>query len=109
MPTYTQNRITIAFPEADLELAQRLGELFDPDSGGRETFVSDRVANGHLWTSTVVYEELEPMLRRRDPAEWYPFLLMLATEKGLEPLTQEEVEHLCAACLLDEEFSGLSD
>lgn len=107
MPTFTTNRIIIAFPIEDFELTQRLGELFDPDSGGRDTFTLDRTDKNCVWTSTVVYEYLEPLLRSRNPEEWFPLLSELASMKGVEPLTQEEVTHLCEVCLIDDEFNNL--
>lgn len=108
MPTYTQNRLTLAFPAEDIALLKRLGELFDPDTGGRDTFTLDRQHAGHVFTITVVYEYLEPLLRARDPAQWFPLLSELATMKGVEPLTMDEVTHLCDVCLIDDEFTSFA-
>ena len=110
MTTWTDT-IPLAIPADLIALGNKAAALFDPDTGGAQTFpeANAPIDNPtHSLIRTQLIAEFVPMLQHRDPAIWHPILAQMAEERGREALTLEEVTTLCASLLFDTECDSLT-
>lgn len=98
--------IRLAYPAADLDLANRAGAILDPDTGGDRTFDGRTMLIGgepYIYADIPMQAPKPAIVQARDPAVWYAVLAELAVAKGLEPMTLAECQHLCAVAKCGEE------
>lgn len=118
-------RLIMAYPASLIAEANAAASVLDWDTGGGQTFDSERTVevNGEpCVVADVPFFEFAPneypalratgiqtfgdIVKRRNPAEWWAALQMLAAERGRElPLTMDDVTALCDGLLLDDEIN----
>ena len=97
---WTEN-LPIAIPSEHRDIANRAAFLFDPDQRGDLTF---HEGGDVIVIKTQLKQDFVPMFERpRNVENWYNLLKEKAIQKGVEPLTQEEVALLCEELLFHEE------
>ena len=78
-------------PEATLALIRRLAEIIGLTSADADTFVADQIdEEGRYYTQTGFSTEFAPFVTASLEA-WKQVIPMKAAEKGLEPLTPDEI------------------
>ena len=105
--TIWTERIPVCFPESLIDQANALAAIIDPDTGGYLTFNPEHNQGGYCYASIPFKTEFEPLVRRRDPDEWQYAIALLASEKGMEPLSSEVIETLRASMLIGDECDVL--
>jgi hypothetical protein len=100
-------RLSIAFPIALLETANRLAQIIDPDSGGALTFTAESEKNGYVIAAIPFTVETRAIVEGKDLATWQAVMAQGAVAKGLDPLTADEVAELHSSILIGEECNDL--
>jgi len=100
-------RLTIALPLTLIDVANRLGAIIDPDTGGANTFSPDQTIGDYVVAYVPFTESMRGVVERRIAAEWQAAIAQRAEMKGMEPLPVETIENLRAALLCGDEVAAL--
>ena len=98
------DRHRIAFPASLITEANALAALIDPDSRGDLTFSTERTVGDLVIAEIPFKTDFWPIVERRDPAEWKAVIPQIAESFGREPISDESIETLCAALLINGEI-----
>tara|TARA_R110000851_G_C13102500_1_gene568915 strand:- start:507 stop:869 length:363 start_codon:yes stop_codon:yes gene_type:complete len=100
-------RVLIAVPGDIKTAANRLADIFDPDTGGTDTFgfcalsPTGQPPATHYMASTQINAEYLPALT--DPEQALAALTALADEYGREPPTEADVQAWCDNAIIGTE------
>ena len=99
--------VTLTIPAEHVEAANRLARIFDPDTGGADTFgvcalsPTGEAPATHYMASTQIKAEYLPMLS--DPEQALAALTTLAEEYDREPPTEDDVQAWCDNAIIGTE------
>lgn len=100
-------RIPCAFPISLIVEANQLAAIIDPDAGGDKTFTSEVIRSDgdkdYVYAEIPFKEHFLPLVQSRDVNLWKLAIAQLAEDKGMDMLSDETIETLCAGLLLGEE------
>lgn len=100
-------RVILTIPAEHVDAANRLARLFDPDTGGADTFgvcalsPTGETPATHYMANTQIKAEYLPVLS--DPEQALAALTALADEYGREPPTETDVQAWCDNAIIGTE------
>jgi hypothetical protein len=122
MPDWASTKLPLAVPAEHRALGNRAADIFGPNTREDLTFpdanafiapedydpiIDSDIPPTHCLAKSQFVLEFVPLLETRNPDQWEPLLAQMASVKGKEPLTREEVETLCEALLFGSECNNL--
>jgi hypothetical protein len=102
-------RIPVAFPADQVEAANRLASLIDPDSRGDLTFSLDQQRGGYVYAEIPFMTDFEPLVRGRDAAMWRGLVDAKAGEDEARQIDDEILELLRTTMLYGDECNTLME